>query len=104
MKCAVNSGSFATDKFHHIDLPAVRPAGLVNVVSKHPECRPNSVTMRYFYSSLDASVFEIELSLCYESCRRVLTFTIPAIQFRCRREFYCLDRERSVPVVERVLV
>src|SRR5205085_10420409 len=77
-------------------------ARLIDIISKHPKRRPDSGTAGYFDPRLDAAISKIKFSFRYKSCRRVLTFSVPAVQLCCGVKLYCFDRQRSVSDMERV--
>src|SRR3979490_3181038 len=60
VKGAVDRGRFAADVFQDIDLPTVRPANLLDLVAKHPERRPQSLTVRNLDARLDAAIGHFE--------------------------------------------
>lgn len=56
MNCSMDHGRFFSDIFHDIDFPASGPMHFVDVVTHHPEGRPDALTARKFYSRLELSV------------------------------------------------
>src|SRR5215471_4140586 len=63
---------FPADVFHNVDLTASRPARSVDIVAKHPECRPDPLAERYFYPGFNAAVFLLEFAFRQQPGRRVV--------------------------------
>src|SRR6201999_730267 len=82
MKCSVYHPGLLADILHDIDLAALRPFRLVNVVAHHPERRPDSLTIWNLDARLKAPVFLAELPLCLKPCGCVVAGnSVGAVEF-----------------------
>src|SRR5229473_306875 len=72
MKRAVHDRRFLADIFHDVDLAASGPADGTDVVTQHPECRPETLAVGNFNSRLKPSVGLSELILSEQSGRSVV--------------------------------
>src|SRR5437588_580310 len=81
MKCAMNDRRFLTDIFHDVDLAASWPAGGTDVVTQHPESRPDTLAVRDLNSRLEPSVGLTELIPGEQSCRCVVaSYTVSSLE------------------------
>src|SRR5947207_6247362 len=46
MKRAMDCGRLSSDVFHDVDLTAIRPANALDVITQHPEGRPDALSIR----------------------------------------------------------
>src|SRR5215469_6691327 len=59
---AVDERRFLADIFHDVDLAALRPSALTDVVAEHPESGPDALTAGNLNAGFEASVFARELA------------------------------------------
>src|SRR3989442_12321433 len=96
MKSAVNDRRFLSNIFHDVDLAAVRPASSTNIVTQHPERRPDALAVRDFDSRFKPSVGLAEFILGKQSCRSVVASYV----IRAGESFLnCFDYELATVLI-----
>src|SRR6266702_3010052 len=72
VQAAVNLPRLMPHVFHDVDLAALRPAHFANVIAKHPERRPNSLSLWNPNARLKAPVLLLKILLRVDAFRGVL--------------------------------
>src|SRR6185503_13951727 len=65
---------------HNVNLTAVGPTGLFDVIAEHPECGPDTLSIRDLDARFEPAIC-LELANGLESSRAILASTIPAPGF-----------------------
>src|ERR1044071_7562261 len=72
MKRSVDHRRFPADIFHDVDLAAVGPVSRIDIVTQHPECRPDALAKRNLDSRFETTKRLAEFVLRQQSGRRVV--------------------------------
>src|SRR5690606_19456103 len=75
---AVGQVRFEADVFHDVDLAALRPADVAEIVAQHPERRPDALGLRQPDARLDAAMAELALAARDHARGAVLAGAVPA--------------------------
>lgn len=76
MERGMNVIRILANPFHNINFTASWPSNLVNIISKHPESRPDTFSMRKLCPHFNFTIHPRVFSLCLEATRSVLTTSI----------------------------
>src|SRR5689334_8210702 len=93
MKSAMNYRRLLADVLHNVDLAAVGPMNSIDVITQHPECRPDALAKRNLDSCFEAAIGLAELVLREHSGRGVgASYVVSA----GKSFFYRFDDQRTV--------